>query len=133
MAADLKVSQSLVYKWCSQDESGARNPLDRLRGIVLSTRDTGPVEWLCKQFGGTFVEDPPTNLDDFDAEYIAHTQHMLQNFSELLRVISESIHDDQTVDRREAEEIRQQWERLKRYAETFVAACEAGLFDRGER
>jgi hypothetical protein len=68
-------------------------------------------------------------MDGFDAEYIAHTQQMLQNFSDLLRVISESMTDDQAVDPKEAEQIRQQWERLKGYAETFVSACEAGLFD----
>lgn len=129
IASDLKVSQSLVYKWCSEDESGARNPLDRIQGIVLSTKNFGPVEWLCKQSGGYFVKDPAVDMEGFDAEYIAHTQQMLQNFSELLQVISASMADDQAVDPKEAQQIRNQWERLKGYAETFVTACEAGLFD----
>jgi hypothetical protein len=131
VAHDLKVSSSLVYKWCQeQDESsGARNPLDRIQGIVECTDSTAPVEWLCRQAGGYFVPDPAVELSNFDAKYVQHTQRMLQNFSDLLRVISESMLNDGSVDDAEAERIRSEWDRLKAYAETFVSACEQGLFD----
>ncbi len=134
VAHDLKVSSSLVYKWCQeQDEaSGARNPLDRIREIVECTDSTGPVEWLCRSAGGYFVPDPAVELNDFDAEYMQHTQRMLQNFSDLLRVISESMLNDGSVDRSEADRIRSEWDRLKGYAETFVSACEQGLFGDGD-
>jgi len=128
VAHDLKVSTSLVYKWCEEDTSGARNPLDRTQGIVESTGSRIPIEWLCRQSGGFFMKDPAVELAGFDAEYITHTQTMLSNFSELLREISSSMSNDGQVDRREAARIREQWERLKGYGETFVAACEAGMF-----
>jgi hypothetical protein len=90
------------------------------------------VEWLCRQAGGYFVRDPSVQLADFDAEYMQHTQRMLQNFSDLLRVISESMLNDGRVDDTEAQRIRSEWERLKGYAETFVTACEQGLFEEGD-
>lgn len=128
-AHHLRVSSSLVYKWCEEDTSGARNPLDRIQALIDCTGSKKPIEWLCRQAGGYFVADPEIELKDFDAEYLAHTQRMLQNFSELLRVISTSMTNDGKVDEEEAEGIRQQWEELKGYAETFVTACERGLFD----
>lgn len=129
VAADLKVSKSLVYKWCAEaDESSARNPLDRVFELVESTGSVEPIEWLCRRAGGYLVKDPEIELAGYDAEYISHTQKMLQNFSELLRVISDSMTDDRVVDSDEAERIRIEWERLKAYAESFVVACERGLF-----
>ena len=43
LAAELRLSPALVYKWCQEssredvDASGARNPLDRLADIVRVT------------------------------------------------------------------------------------------------
>jgi len=128
-AHELRVSSSLVYKWCEEDSSGARNPLDRIKALLECTGSRKPIEWLCRQAGGYFVADPQVELAGFDAEYIAHTQRMLENFSVLLRVISTSMTNDGKVDKDEAERIRQEWEELKGYAESFVAACEQGLFD----
>lgn len=52
VAADLKVSNSLVYKWCQEppddledERSGTRNPLDRLVTLLASTGDRRPIEW----------------------------------------------------------------------------------------
>src|SRR3712207_8639054 len=46
VAAALKVSPALVYKWCEApadsedpDQSGAKNPLDRVREMYLLTKD----------------------------------------------------------------------------------------------
>jgi hypothetical protein len=133
VAADLKVSKSLVYKWCAEaDESSARNPLDRIDELVKSTGSLEPIEWLCRQAGGYLVKDPTVELAGYDAEYISYTQKMLQNFSELLRVISDAMTDDRVVDEEESERIRSEWERLKGYAETFVVACEQGMFGRAD-
>ena len=53
VAAALKVSPALVYKWCEapaeQDDpeaSGAKNPLDRVRELGNKTRDIHLVRWL---------------------------------------------------------------------------------------
>ena len=95
---------------------------------MQSTGSNEPIEWLCRRVGGYLVMDPAVELAGYDAEYISHTQKMLHNFSELLRVISDSMTDDRVVDEEEAERIRSEWGRLKRYAETFVVACEQGMF-----
>lgn len=56
IAFDLKMSASLVYKWCSpwmpEDASSTRNPLDRVLELIVATGDRGPVEWLCQRAGG---------------------------------------------------------------------------------
>lgn len=136
VAAAMRVSVSLVYKWCeapgvgvADEASGARNPLDRVRQLAECTGELAPIDWLCQRAHGTFVPDPEAGRADIDAEYIAHTQRMIQNFSDLLGVVSASIADDGRVDPGEAEEIRRQWQELKQYGEAFVLACERGLFD----
>ncbi len=136
VAADLKVSVSLVYKWCQPPAadasagvcSGARNPLDRLRALLESTGDADMVEWLSEQAGGFFVRDPKVAGCRVDAEYIANTRQIIEDFSKLLRVVSQAIADDGKVDPAEAHRIRTQWQRLKQYGEAFACACERGLF-----
>lgn len=129
VAHALKVSSSLVYKWCEpEDASGARNPLDRIAELIDCTRSPAPLEWLCKRGGGFFVRDPQVPEHGWDAEYVVHTQTLLQRFSELLQVVSEAIKDDAAVDAGEARRIRAEWEELKASTEGFVIACERGLF-----
>ena len=136
IARDLRVSQSLVYKWCQPSAanasaagfSGARNPLDRVKALLVSTGDAELVEWLCEQAGGFFVRDPEVGGRRVDAEYIAHTQRIIEDFSNLLRVVSDAIADDGKVDETESRRIRAEWQRLKQYGESFVHACERGLF-----
>ncbi|MBL4847655.1 MAG: hypothetical protein JKY65_19230 [Planctomycetes bacterium] len=131
IAHELRVSNSLIYKWCeedSEDGSGARNPLDRLLKLVESTQDREPIEWLCSRTGGTYVPNPVVDLEGYDAEYIAHTQQLLDNFSQLLRTVSQAMSDDGRVDQEEAGTIRREWDRLKGASEAFVQACELGMF-----
>src|SRR5436305_14912243 len=76
VAAALKVSPALVYKWCEPppekedpDQSGAKNPLDRVRDIYALTKDIRLVRWLCNEAGGFFVSnasipDPAKSLDE---------------------------------------------------------------------
>lgn len=130
VAHDLRVSSSLVYKWCEEDEegSGARNPLDRLVALIGTTNDRRPVEWLCAKAGGTFVPNPSVDLEGYDLEFISQTQKLLDNFSQLLRTMSSSMADDGVVDGNESQRIRREWDRLKGYAEAFVQACELGMY-----
>ena len=136
VAHDLGVSTSLVYKWCAEparelggDGSGVRNPLDRLVSLVESTGDRSPVEWLCTQVGGCFVEDPDLDSLAVDAEYVRQTQTLLAEFSDLMRIAATSIIDDGRVDAHEATSIREQLREVQARAEAFVRACEQGLFD----
>lgn len=136
VAADVRVSASLVYKWCQPaaadasagDRSGARNPLDRILALLESTRDDELVQWLSARAGGFFVRDPQVDGCRVDAEYIANTQRIIEDFSKLLREVSDAIADDGKVDPAESRRIRTQWQRLKQYGEAFTCACERGLF-----
>ncbi|MBT3278352.1 MAG: hypothetical protein HN909_04780 [Phycisphaerales bacterium] len=131
-AADLGLSASLVYKWCApalaEDDSGTRNPLDRVKALWDCTKNRAMIDWICRQAGGTFVEDFTPDADHMPENYIARTQEMIQGFSSLLDSMSAAMLNDGVVYPFEAEEIRDQWQELKQQAEGFVVACEKGLF-----
>jgi hypothetical protein len=136
VAAAMNVSSSLVYKWCegagdgaADEASGALNPLDRVAALWDSTQAVDLIDWLCQRAGGTFVPNPFRDMD-VNAEYVERTQKIVKDFSELLAAVSQSMINDGRVDREEAEHIRRHWQMLKRHAESFVMACEQGLFDR---
>jgi hypothetical protein len=131
VASDLGLSTSLIYKWCqpsdSIDASGAGNPLDRLARVYELTGDKGPIEWLCRQADGYFVENVPTG--ETDAIPLLHmTRRVVREFSDLLDVLTESIDNDGQIDEDEAANIRAKWEKLKSSAESFVNSCEKGIY-----
>jgi hypothetical protein len=136
VAASLKVSPALVYKWCEAaaseadpDQSGARNPLDRVKDIYDLTKDGRVIRWLCNQAGGFFVSNPvPDIRRSPDEQIYDETRKMFRTFSALLDEITESTHDDPFIDPGEAELIRDKWEDLKACLERFVCSCEQGHY-----
>ena len=134
IASDMKLSQSMIYKWCqpsgNPNSSGADNPLDRLLEIIELTSDDSMVDWLCQQTNSYRVKNPKL-LDDEEIEQsvIENTQRILKEFSELLEAVTESYANEQRIDQNESVRIRQEWEDLKSQAERFVCACESGVFD----
>ena len=136
VAAALKVSPALVYKWCEPpadeedpDQSGAKNPLDRVREMYLLTKDIHLVRWLCNEAGGFFVSNPvPDIRRTLDEHIFTETRSMVREFSELLDTVTESVEDDPGIDPQEADEIRQRWEDLKACVEKFVIRCEKGHY-----
>ncbi|HWL95095.1 MAG TPA: hypothetical protein VNT79_16365 [Phycisphaerae bacterium] len=134
LASELKLSAALIYKWCQEadpndpDLSGARNPLDRLKEIIDVTGHIGVVTWLCQVAGGFFVHNAATSSKDIDADLLQSTQHLVNGFSKLLNEVSRSVADDGAIGHQEAMRIRAGWEKLKTTAETFVHACEKGLY-----
>jgi len=136
MAAKMGLSTSLVYKWCQEppvdddpDQSGAKNPLDRVAEIYHLTGNPAVIAWICEQAGGYFVENPKT----LSAEAAGHsvlntTQEMIKEFSDLLSEVSAAVKDGSGIDENEAERIRREWEQLKRKAESFVMGCEKGKY-----
>src|SRR5437016_8971303 len=88
VAAALKVSPALVYKWCEPpaekddpDQSGAKNPLDRVREIYGLTKDIRLIRWLCNEAGGFFVSNPqPANTKTLDESMFAETRDMVREF-----------------------------------------------------
>jgi hypothetical protein len=136
VAAALKVSPALVYKWCEApadeadpDQSGAKNPLDRLREMYLLTKDIRLIRWLCNEAGGFFVANPvPEIRRSTDEAVYMETRAMFRDFSELLDAVTESVENDPYIDADEADVIRQRWEDLKACAERFVISCERGHY-----
>jgi hypothetical protein len=138
VAAALRVSPALVYKWCEPpadiddpEQSGAKNPLDRVREMYLLTKDIHLVRWLCNEAGGFFVPNPVPELrKSLDENIFGESRSMVREFSELLDTVTESVEDKPGIDANEAGEIRQKWEDLKACVERFVISCERGHFDR---
>jgi hypothetical protein len=136
VAGALKVSPALVYKWCEQpadnedpDQSGAKNPLDRVREMFLLTKDIRLIRWLCNEAGGFYISNPVPELRrTLDETIFGETRSMVRDFSELLDAVTEAVDDDPGIDADEADEIRQKWEDLKACVERFVIACEKGHY-----
>lgn len=139
LAGELKLSPALIYKWCQEadpndpDLSGARNPLDRLKEIIDLTGHIGVVSWLCHEAGGFFVHNPEDESRDIDHDLLQSTQHLVKAFSELLNEVSVAVADDGAIHAEEADKIRSEWEQLKTTAETFVVACERGIYHKKNR
>jgi hypothetical protein len=136
VAAALKVSPALVYKWCEApaeaedpDQSGAKNPLDRAREMYLLTKDIRLVRWLCNEAGGFFISNPVPDLRrSLDENVFTETRTMVRDFSELLEAVTQSVEDDSMIDLTEADLIRQKWEDLKACVEKFVISSEKGYY-----
>lgn len=136
VAAALKVSPALVYKWCEAtaspddaDQSGTRNPLDRVRDLYQITKDGRIIRWLCNEADGFFVANPvPDIRRSVDEQIYAETRTMFRSFSALLDEITSSTTDDAYIDPEEADLIRDRWEDLKATLERFVVSCEQGHY-----
>ncbi len=135
VASELKVSAALIYKWCEPpakdsdpDQSGAKNPLDRVKELYTITKNVGLIRWLCNEADGFFLPNPRTNVgNDLDKAFYVETRRVVRDFSELLDSFTESA-EDHNVDTTEADQIRQKWEELKSSVERFVVLCEKGYF-----
>jgi hypothetical protein len=135
VAADMGLSQSMIYKWCQPsdgpDSSGADNPLDRLLDICRLTGDDSLIDWLCRQTGSFRVKNPPAGPSpDIEQSVLNSTQSILKEFAEVLEAVTESYANGQRIDLQESERIRREWDELKSVAEQFVCACEQGVFNR---
>ncbi|NOX60144.1 MAG: hypothetical protein GXP29_14975 [Planctomycetes bacterium] len=134
LAARLKLSPAMVYKWCQEsnkddpDSSGARNPLDRIAEIYNATESLDVINWLCHEADGFFVNNPKPKSDDIDTELLRNTHQLVTEFSNLLTTVTQSIEDDGMIEPTEADHIRQAWETLKLTAESFTVACERGAY-----
>lgn len=138
IAARLGVSASLVYKWCQKPEdpdslefnSGAANPLDRIRMIFEETQDPQLIQWFCQLANGFLISNPQEESFENELKVLENIQRFIKEFSETLNAISSSYEDDRRITPDEAERIRKEWEDLKRVGEAFVKACESGRFDK---
>jgi hypothetical protein len=136
VAAALKVSPALIYKWCEPaaekedpDQSGAKNPLDRVVEMYRLTKDIKLVRYLCNAAGGFFVSNPDLQLrKSRDHEIYDETKTMVREFAELLDAVTASVEHDSSISVEEADKIRQRWEDLKACVEHFAIGCEKGQY-----
>lgn len=134
LAARLNLSTALVYKWCQESQredptsSGARNPLDRLREIYEATDDERVINWLCHVGSGFFTRNPSVEPGEAEGQLLNTTQRVVEDFGQMLSAVSRSIENDGRITPDEADTIRETWESLKMKAETFVVACEQGMY-----
>ena len=136
VAHELGLSVSMIYKWCEtpskqwdDDQSGARNPLDRIAEIIRVTGNNGAVDWLCNMAGGFFVANPQsTEEEPLDIEVLRHVQNLTKEFADVLSEVTTALSNDKWIDENEAQKIRKEWEELKSLAEGFVVACERGAY-----
>jgi len=129
VAAELGLSLSMIYKWAEPEGgtgSGSANPLDRIEALMRCTNDPRIVQWLCQRAGGFFIRNPKTH-QTHPAFLIPATHEIVQEFADLLAVVSAAAEDNQ-ITRAEAAKIRARWEQLKAVTEEFVACCEGGNF-----
>jgi Phage regulatory protein CII (CP76) len=125
---DLKLSESMVYKWGQPRASGSgvSNPLDRIEAFLQSTGDHRLVQWICQRAGGFFIQNPKT--PPHPHYLIPATNQIVQDFADLLHVVAQAANDNE-ITPAEARQIRERWEELKSVTEGFVTGCEKGDFD----
>ena len=123
VAAQLKVSTSLVYKRCDprqiSRESSVNNTLDRVVDLYELTQDDQIVQWICEQANGVLAKNPSIDPDSTRSD-LEHAQEIVREFSELLTVISSSISNDDSLSSEQLTTIRSEWEDLKQSGESFV-------------
>jgi transposase-like protein len=130
VAADMNLSASLLYKWCDggqQATSTGSNPLERVADLYELTGDVAIVSWLCQKAGGFFARNPITTANQ-DEPAMKAIREILKEFSDVLDTASQSFENDGQIDPSEAKTIRKEWEELKEVTESFVVACEDGIY-----
>jgi len=136
IAEEMGVSLSMVYKWAQPPEnaepgkptgSGTPNPLDRVEQLMASTNEPQIIEWLCHKAGGHFVQNPEQLAAAGGYDVVPATNEILHQFSELLNEVTKAA-EDNYISNDESVAIREVWNKLKCFTESFVVACEEGNF-----
>ncbi|PCJ52257.1 MAG: hypothetical protein COA79_24325 [Planctomycetota bacterium] len=137
IAKELGLSTSLLYKWTQKpssddiDQSGTRNPLDRVLELCRLCNNEKLVSWICQQTNGYYVKNADKkDISRIENSVFSSTQLMIKEFSDMLAEISFALADNKGIDLNEAKQIRKEWETLKSQGEQFVASCEDNIFNK---
>tara|TARA_B100000287_G_C20400170_1_gene689301 strand:- start:27 stop:509 length:483 start_codon:yes stop_codon:yes gene_type:complete len=137
VAEQMNLSPSTVYKWAESPDSGSAsgipNPLDRVVALILAADDPRLIRWLCEKSNGFYVENTNLETNGSPAQHLAPaTSIVVKKFADLLSTVAEAAADSK-INPNEAQNIRQEWEKLKQAAEGYVKCCEEGNFKKLSR
>ena len=134
IAADLKLSLSIVHKWSRARRDGLSeefNPLDRVATLYLITGDRQLIQWLCAQADGFFVPNvaaPPATKDSAGKLDLAKAEAVvLQEEAELMASLA-GLLAEKELSREKVSRLRALWERCKADMERLVHSLERGEF-----
>ncbi len=128
IAARLGRAGSSLYKWTHQDggqASGGLNPLERLLALIHCTGDLQPLHWLCEKCGGFFVKNPVP--ETAPVSLLVAENEMNHEQAEFTAVVTAAAKKG-SITQADADEISARWERVKQTTESFVQACQRGVF-----
>jgi len=132
MAADMGLSPSLIYKWAEpagDNQSGAPNPLERVRQLHCLTQDHRIADWICAQAGGFFVSNAVAPKPGQAKNLGAASNAVVREFAGMLSAIAKAALEESISDS-EAVAIRVRWQKLQSITEQFVQSCETRNFSR---
>ena len=137
VAEQMNLSPSTVYKWAESPDSGSAsgipNPLDRVVALISAADDPRLIRWLCEKSNGFYVENTNLETNGSPAQHLAPaTSIVVKKFADLLSTVAEAAADSK-INPNEAQNIRQEWEKLKQAAEGYVKCCEEGNFKKLSR
>ena len=137
VAEEMNLSPSTVYKWAESPDTGSAsgipNPLDRIVALITAAEDPRLIRWLCEQANGFYVENTNSENNGSPSQRLAPaTSIVVKKFADLLSTVAEAAADSK-INPNEAQNIRQEWEKLKRAAEGYVKCCEEGNFKKLSR
>ena len=126
-AKALGISLSSVTKWqepsTDYTDSGSYNPLDRIESIIEKSLSLGnsperaysPIQYLTERFGLIMLHLPKTCKGN--VEISRELLKTIKEFGDLAKAASESLNNDGTINKREAEKIdKEAWDLIRQTA-----------------
>ena len=129
VASAIGLSVPRVYQWTEPpppEGSGGANPLDRVAALLDATGDHRIADWICHHAKGYFVKNAgPLDLEG--PHLMKATETLIKQYTQMLSLISTVVVDGQ-VSPEESVDLRRQWQSIQSVTESYVTACEKGLF-----
>lgn len=133
VAQAVGLSLSLIHQWSRArgDRSEAMNPLDRVEALIQFTGDVRLAQWVCERADGYFVKNPAVmsapRTGKAEPSLLLATAKLVGSIAEFeVKLSATELHG--CISAADGRELRSAWEKLKSVGESFVQACERGMF-----
>lgn len=125
IAESLCISPTAIYNQINDPDKN--DMLNKFVDFVNACGNDIPIQWAAGELNGMFLKNPDIEAkkEEINQTYVPEA---LQDFGNVIKEIGEAMADGK-VTLKEAEAIREQWEKLKVLLETFVLACEFGFLN----